>query len=160
MIFELKGGHVLAMLLAFFGVTIAVNVLFTFYAISTFSGEDVTKPYLHGLEYNKTLTARAAQDGLGWSAEIGAMREGDADILVSVRIVGSDGMPRSSLRVEATLRRPTNASLDRTLALEAVGDGLHRAALKDVSRGQWDVIARATSGDGDVFEAQRRIVLK
>ena len=82
-----------------------------------------------------------------------------ADVIVTVRIVGADGMPKDDLKVEATLRRPTDASLDRTIALDAAGNGKYRAVQNDVSPGQWDVIARATSSDGDVFEAQRRVVL-
>ena len=133
-------------------------MVFTIYALSTFSGEDVTKPYLRGLEYNKTLAARAAQESLGWSVEIDAARDGDADVVVSRTHRGSTEC-RSGFRLEATLRRPTNASLDRTIALEARAAGTI-AEFEGVSRGQWDVIARATSGDGDVFEAQRRIVLQ
>ncbi|MEQ1868253.1 MAG: FixH family protein, partial [Micropepsaceae bacterium] len=67
---ELKGTHVLIALLAFFGVTLAVNIALATYAISSFSGEDVAKPYQQGLDYNKALEARAAQRDLGWSASI------------------------------------------------------------------------------------------
>jgi nitrogen fixation protein FixH len=158
MTFELKGGHVLALLLAFFGITIAVNAAFTAYAISTFSGEDVTKPYLRGLEYNRTLAERSAQTGLGWKAEIAVSRDG-ADALIVVRIADRNGQPLSSLAVEATLRRPTNAALDKTLALDPIGGGEYRAVARDIIAGQWDVIARA-KGDGASFEAERRVVLK
>lgn len=159
MTFELKGRHVLGLLLAFFGVTIAVNAVFATYAVSTFSGEDVSKPYLRGLDYNTTIAERAAQQGLGWSAEIGAVRGPQTDVTVSVRIVGHDGVPKDDLKVEAKLRRPTDASLDRTFAVDAAGKGTYRAVQNGVSPGQWDVIARATSANGDVFEAQRRVVL-
>ena len=156
---EIKGIHVLAVLLAFFGVTIAVNVLLAVYAIGTFSGEDVSKPYVKGLEYNKTLAARAAAAALGWTAEIGATRDG-ADMIVSVRIAGRDGTPISGLAVEAQLRRPTDAALDRALTLEPVGGGLYRARVEEIAAGQWDVIARAAADDGRAFEAERRVVLK
>ncbi len=159
MTFELKGRHVLGLLLAFFGVTIVVNAVFATYAVSTFSGEDVSRPYLRGLDYNTTIAERAAQKGLGWSAEIGASRGADANLIVSLRVVGADGAPRNNLSVELKLRRPTDASLDRTFVMDAAGDGTYRAVRIGVSPGQWDVIARATSANGDVFEAQRRVVL-
>ena len=44
---ELKGVHVLALILGFSGVTIGVNVVFITYAYSTFTGEDVPR----GLEF-------------------------------------------------------------------------------------------------------------
>lgn len=158
--FELKGGHVLAMMLAFFGITITVNAVFAAYAISTFSGEDVSKPYMRGLEYNRTLAAREAQERLGWSAEIDAARGGGSSIVVTVKISTSGGIPKVGLAVRATFRRPTDASLDRTIALKAVEAGMYRAVVKGVSRGQWDVTASAKSSEGDVFEAGRRIVVE
>lgn len=155
---ELKGWHVLLMMLAFFGITIAVNVVFTIYAIGTFSGEDVSKPYLKGLEYNRTLEARATQSALGWSATIDAVRE-NGGAAISARIADRDGQAKSALSVEAVLRRPTDARLNRTIALVPAGDGKYRAVAADVAPGAWDVIVRAENGD-TAFEAERRVVLK
>jgi nitrogen fixation protein FixH len=158
MITELKGWHVLVMMLAFFGVTIAVNVVFTMYAIGTFSGEDVSKPYLKGLEYNRTLEARAAQAALGWKATIEAEhRNGGATI--STHIVDRDGQAKSALTVEAVLQRPTDARLDRTIDLSPAGDGNYRALAADLAPGVWDLIVRTKNGDV-AFEARRRVVLK
>lgn len=158
MIRELKGWHVGAMMLGFFGITIAVNVLFTTYAISTFSGEDVAKPYLRGLAYNETLAARAAQAALNWKASIG-VSQADGKATLTVTIADSSGGALSSLDVEATLRRPTDARLDRTVGLQAIGGGAYRAELGVLAAGQWDVIARAKD-DAHSFEAERRVVLK
>ena len=160
MTFELKGWHVLAIMLVFFGVTIAVNTLLTVYAISTFSGEDVSKPYMRGLEYNRTLAAREAQAKLGWTAEIDAARGGGSSIVVTVNISAADGIPKVGLTARATLRRPIDSSLDRTITLQAAEAGIYRSVLKDISPGQWDVIVIAKSSEGAVFEAERRIVLE
>ncbi|NOT42841.1 MAG: hypothetical protein HOP13_20365, partial [Alphaproteobacteria bacterium] len=97
---ELKGEHVLVMTLAFFGVTVAVNVMFTIYAIGTFSGEDVSKPYVRGLAYNRTLEARAAQTALGWRATIEAVRE-KGGAAISAHIEDRHGQVKSALIVEA-----------------------------------------------------------
>lgn len=158
--FELKGWHVLLILLGFFGITVCVNAVFTAYALSTFSGEDIAKPYLRGLAYNETLAKRAAQAALNWKATIGVVREREDDALISVSITTGDGTPLSALDVEATLRRPTDARRDRTVRLEPAGDGSYRARAADVERGQWDIIAHASSADGATFEAQRRVMLK
>lgn len=160
MTFELKGWHVLLMLLAFFGITIAVNVVFTTYALSTFSGEDVSKPYLRGLEYNKTLAARAEQAKLKWTATIEVEREGVAGAVVTVSIAGADGQAVGGLAVTALFKRPTDANLDKTVTLEPLGGGQYRGRVADVLAGQWDVVARAGSGDAPSFEAERRVKLK
>ena len=158
MTFELKGGHVLAVLLAFFAITVAVNTVFTVYAISTFSGEHVAKPYVRGLEYNRTLATRAAQAALGWKAELALSREGNG-ALVILRIVDRGGKPLIDLDAEVVLQRPTNAALDKTVNLDPMGSGEYRATVAELATGQWDVIAQLKR-DGATFEAQRRIVLK
>ncbi len=155
---ELKGWHVLVMMLAFFGVTIAVNVVFTMYAIGTFSGEDVSKPYLKGLEYNRTLEARAEQAALGWKATIEAEHQ-SGGTTISTKIVDRGGEAKSALTVEAVLQRPTDARLDRTIDLSPAGDGNYRALAADLAPGVWDVIVRTKKGDV-AFEARRRVVLK
>ena len=158
MTFELKGGHVLAALLAFFAITVAVNIVFTVYAISTFSGEHVSKPYVRGLEYNRTLATRAAQATLGWKAELALTRKG-AGALVVLRIVDRSGKPLSELDAEVALRRPTNAALDKVVKLDPIGGGEYRATVPELTTGQWDVIAQLKR-DSATFEAQRRIVLE
>ena len=72
---ELKGWHVLLIMLGFFGVMFAVNGVFLYHAITSFPGEDVKKSYVQGLNYNQTLSARASQADLGWRAEAG-LRDG------------------------------------------------------------------------------------
>lgn len=156
---ELKGIHVLAVLLGFFGVTLAVNGIFITYALSTFSGEDISTPYQRGLEYNKTLAARAAQASLKWTASIDVARGDGAGAVVTVSILGADGTPRTGLTVAAVMRRPTDAGFDQTVALKDVGGGLYRGEAANVAEGQWDVIATATGG-ALPFEAERRVHLK
>lgn len=160
MTFELKGWHVLAMLLTFFGITIAVNVVFTTYALSTFSGEDVSKPYLRGLEYNKTLAARAQQAKLKWTASIDVVRADGSGAVITVSIAGADGQPVGGLDVTALLKRPTDANLDKVVTLEPLGGGQYRGRVADVATGQWDVIARVGAGVAPSFEAARRVMVK
>ena len=155
---ELKGWHVLVMMLGFFGITIAVNVAFTLYAIDTFSGEDVPKPYLRGLAYNRTLEQRAAQATLGWIATIDVVRE-NGGTAISAHIADRAGQARGGLTVEATMRRPTDARLDRSIELVSAGSGNYKGIASGVAAGAWDVIVRAKSGD-IAFEAERRVVLR
>jgi len=129
------------------------------YALSTFSGEDVPTPYMRGLAYNKTLIERAAQQASGWTASIELARVGVTAAAISVAIKSKDGMPRNGLTIDATLRRPTDAALDRTVRLQAGGDGLYRAAVANVAAGQWDVVVRDAASGGASFEATRRVML-
>ena len=159
MTFVVKGHHVLAMLLGFFGVTIAVNAAFVTYALDTFTGEDVPRPYLQGLAYNDTLSAHAAQAKLGWHATIDVERDG-RDAVIDVVLNDKAGNPQTGLSLSFVLRRPTNAALDRSLALTESGQGRYSAHVAGVAAGQWDIVARATAPDGTPFEATRRVVLR
>ncbi len=156
---EVKGGHVLFALLAFFGITIAVNITMATYAVTTFSGEDVSDPYLKGLAFNKTLAAHSAQERLGWTATIEVRSAAKFATLIEVALQDREARPLNGLTVEVTLRRPTDASLDRTISLASHGDGRYAATVDGIVRGQWDVIARVKGGDTS-FEALRRIVLR
>lgn len=156
---ELKGWHVLAIILAFFGVTIGVNSVFVSYALSTFSGEDEAQPYLKGLAYNQTLAAHAAQAALGWTAEIEAKRIEGGDVMVRVRLVNRDAQPMSALDVAVRLRHPANSHLDREISLSPAGGGAYEARVTGLARGQWDMIAVTKSSDGTRFQATRRVLL-
>lgn len=156
---ELKGWHVLVMILAFFGVTIGVNSIFVSYALSTFAGEDVKQPYQKGLEYNQQLAGRQAQAALGWQASIAARREANGEALVMVRLRNSEEQPLSALDVDVQLRHPVNAHLDRSLKLKALGDGVYEARVADLKRGQWDVVASTRNSENVAFTASRRVVL-
>lgn len=155
---ELRGWHVLLMLSAFFGVMIAVNVVFMTYAYDTFTGEDTSSPYLKGLQFNKTLDERAVQAKLGWHATIELNPDGNG-VIPAATIRDAAGAPQDSLRVTMTLRRPTNAALDRELPLTAIGNGRYTAAVLPLAPGQWDVTVRAELAGGVTFEANRRVLL-
>jgi nitrogen fixation protein FixH len=159
MTFVVKGRHVLATLLGFFGVTVAVNAAFVTYALDTFTGEDVPRPYLRGLAYNETLSAHAAQAKLGWRAIIDVERSGQG---AAIDVVLSDkaGAPQNGLTLSLAFRRPTDAAFDRSFALTGSGDGRYSVRVAAIAAGQWDVVARTTAPDGTPFEATRRVVLK
>jgi len=156
---ELKGWHVLVMILAFFGVTIGVNTIFVSYALSTFAGEDVKQPYQKGLEYNQKLAGKEAQAALGWQATIAARREKNGESVFVLRLVNAEKQPLSALDVDLRLRHPSNAYLDRSLKLLPLGDGVYEARVADLKRGQWDLIAATRSSENVGFQATRRVVL-
>lgn len=160
MTFELKGRHVLAVLLGFFGVTIAVNAAFVTYALKTFSGEDVPRPYMQGLAYNQTLSARSAQAKLGWHAVIDVESGAGGAVAINVALTDRGGNPLDGLAVSVVLRRPTNAALDRSVDLAATAKGHYIAKVAALASGQWDMTARTTAPDGTQFEATRRVLMR
>lgn len=152
--FVLRGWHVLAMMLGFFGAVIAVNIAFAVFAVGTFPGEDVRHSYLQGLNYNETLAERHAQAATGWRAEAGLTKEG-ADTVLRVALLTRDGAPIEDARVEGALRWPTDSRRDRALTFQSRGHGVYVAPLGNLPDGDWRLRARAETPHGALdFESE------
>lgn len=143
---ELTGRHVLMMVIAFFGVIIAANVVFITQAVRTFPGEDVRRSYVQGLNYNETLADREAQAALGWRAAAALRRDDQGAALIEVLLIDRDGRPIEDAALEGALRRPVEARDDQALVFTPQGEGRYVAAVADLAPGQWDLRARAARG--------------
>ncbi len=158
---RLKGWHVLLMLLAFFGVMFIANGIFLYSAITSFPGEAVPKSYTQGLDYNRSLEARARQAALGWTAAIGVVeRDGEHEIVA--RLQGADGSGLTRLDVMAEIRRPTTNAGARLVTLELTGAGEYRAVLDAIAPGAWDVRLEAFKPGEQTatFTARKQLVVK
>lgn len=80
--FRFTGWHMTAIMVAFFGVVIAVNVFMAHLASSTFTGEVVENGYVASQNYNHWLDSAAREKALGWSAVV--TRQGDGRLFVTV----------------------------------------------------------------------------
>lgn len=63
------GWHMTAILLAFFGVIVAVNFTMATFATRTFGGVVVENSYVASQKYNGWLKAAREQETLGWKAK-------------------------------------------------------------------------------------------
>lgn len=153
---KLTGKGVLLWLGGFFAVVIAVNAYFIAASVNTFSGEDEQKPYLQGIEYNRTLAERAEQAKLNWSATITAIRLASGDVRVIVTVADSQGVPQSHIRLSAEFRHPADENRDHTVSLRDVGDGRYEADIKGVAPGGWDVVVDSSTQNAP-FQAERRL---
>ena len=155
--FVLRGWHVLAGLVTFFGAVIAVNVYFAFAAVETFPGEDVTHPYIQGLEYNRTLAEHRAQQAQGWRVMAGLERAANGPIL-AIDLRQRNGAPLTGARLNGTLRWPADSHRDRALNFYEASPGRYVANLINLAEGDWDLRATVTapSGHNLDFEADMR----
>lgn len=152
--FRVRGWHVLAAMLGFFGLVIAVNAAFIVAAIGSFPGEDVRRSYLQGLRYNDTLAERRAQAALGWTVTTGFGADA-APASVEVYLNDAAGEPIDGARIEGALERPTVAALDHALHFAPAGAGRYVARIDGLEAGRWRLRARAERGDGARdFEAE------
>lgn len=153
--FELRGGHVLAALLLFFLMIVAVNIGFAIAAVRTFPGEDERRSYTQGLRYNDILAERRAQAAIGWRAQTD-LRATPTGARLIVILKDRQGAPINGAAIEGVLRWPANEDGDRALSFLSVGDGRYTAELEPLTAGRWDLRARATDASGRSldFEAE------
>ena len=153
---ELKGWHVLLIMLGFFGVMFAVNGVFLYHAIVSFPGEDVKKSYVQGLTYNDTLATRAAQAELGWTAEAGL---DGSDLLF--RLHDADGAPLSNLAVIGEVRRNATRDADHAVVFQYSGNGDYRVEGMDLEAGQWTLRISVFDASGEtlLFNVDKTLIV-
>lgn len=157
---ELTGRHVLAMVLAFFGVMIIANAAFVIVAVKSFPGESEKKSYLQGLQYNNVLAKRATQAALGWRAEISRIETTVNGGLLEVRFFNARDAKLSGLTIKGEMRRPADDDADRALLFHETAPGVYQAATAPLAAGAWDVSGTAESISGDAFDFRARVLVQ
>lgn len=135
-------------------VVVAVNAVMVTYALKSWSGLAVEKPYERGVNYNAVLAAQHRQDRLGWAVAT-AVREGRLE----VRVIGTGGIPLEDLTLTGELERPVGRLEPVPLRFENAGNGVYVASLTGVTQpGQWDVRARLERGTDHYLLVERVFV--
>ena len=138
------GRHMAAILVAFFGVIIAVNVVNARFAGATFGGEVVENSYVASQDFNRWLDKARQEKALGWD-EVTTWRP-DGRVVVALT-----GVPRGAA-IKAMARHPLGRLPDRALTFDRIGAErfLSRQALPD---GRWDLRLTVAAG-GKVWHRQ------
>jgi nitrogen fixation protein FixH len=148
------------MMLGFFGIVLAANGVFLYFAVTSFSGIDSENPYVEGLAYNRTLEAPEAQKKLGWRLELDHAPSSENRRALNLAVRSRAGTPLDGLAVVAELRRPARHDLDRRVTFAPLGGGRYGAGVDLPLEGQWDLSLSATASDGAVFVMEQRLWLK
>ncbi len=149
--FEIRGKHVLAGVVAFFAVIIAVDVTFTVLAIRTFPGQVSVTPYEDGLLYNRRIAQLEAQERLGWQAAAEAQPRA-----VMLQFQDREGRPVQGLKIVGRLERPATEAGKIALRFNEAAPGRY-VAPAGPAPGGWDLTAEAKGPGGETFLAERRL---
>jgi nitrogen fixation protein FixH len=128
------GRHMLAIMLSFFGVVIAVNMLMATLAARTFGGTVVDNSYVASQQFNGWLAEARAQERLGWTARVSF----DDTRRINVR-VREGAAPLAGAELRGVARHPLGQAPDIALAFRLVQPGRYvsRTALP---AGRWTVL--------------------
>lgn len=150
---QFTGKHMLATMVAFFGVIITVNVTMAVFANSSWSGFVVRNSYVAGLEFNKKTEAARQQAALGWTSQMSVR---DGQVIFSLR----DNADTSVALAEgtATFRRPTSDTEDTTVTLATGLDGSLTAPVA-LGDGSWIAEFNIVTRDGTQWHEMDRIII-
>lgn len=124
------GRHMATIMVGFFAVVVGVNVLMARNASATFGGVVVENSYVASQHYNRWLDEAAAEQALGWKAEMN--RGGDGHVVLALS--GPRSAPEA---VTAVARHPLGKQPDRALHFVPTATGL--ASAEPLPTGRWRV---------------------
>ena len=155
----LTGGKVLAMLIAFFGVVIGVNMTMMRFAIQTMPGTDVDSAYTASLAYEKEIATAHDQNARNWKVDAQIRRSPDGGALLQVEARDHQGKPMSGLKFQGKLERPIDRRADQMVDLAETGLGIYRGTAPLIAAGQWDLVIEAAAAGQRMFLSKNRVVL-
>lgn len=134
---------------------VAVNAALVFFATQSWGGLVTNRAFERGIAYNRLIAAAAAEEALGWKADVAYQVEASA-LVVTLR--NADQQPMTRAVVAAEARRPLEAQEPVILAMRYVGDGRYAAA-EALRAGQWD-IRLTVANEGSAAHFTRRIYVR
>lgn len=156
---RLTGRHVLAILVGFFAVVIAVNAVMLTLALDTMPGTTTDSAYRASQRFNADLAAARARDVRRWSVDARASRDpsGAAAVTVSVREAG--GAPVERIEVSARLVHPVHRIYDRSFDVARTGPADYAGTASNVAAGAHDLVIEVARDGETLYRSRNRIVL-
>lgn len=151
---EFTGAHMGALIVGFFGVVIAVNLVMAVFASRTWSGLIVENSYVASQEFNETVAAIRAQERLGWR---GALRLVGGRL--EFRLTDNAGSPVQAERIEVAFRRPSHELEDHAVTLLREPNDVF-AAEHRLNDGLWVVETRALLDRGGFWGESFRATVR
>lgn len=148
------GFHMLAIMIAFFGVIIAVNVTMAVTASTSWTGLVVKNTYVASQEFNRKAQEGRAQAALGWTATL-TVKDG----AVRFSLADTDGAMKPMQGGTATFRRPVNDVEDTVVTLAAEPDGSLKGPVA-LADGAWIVEVQAEAGLAHPYRETRRLSVR
>ena len=150
---EFTGRHMLAIILAFFGVVIAVNLTMATLASTSWTGLVVENTYVASQQFNKKAEEGRAQAALGWTGKL-TIAAGE----VRYSLTDAGGKPVTLHGVKVLFRHPAYEKEDKAITL-AIASGQDFAAQHTPRDGVWIVEVDADAGLDKAYRDVRRIMI-
>lgn len=156
---RLTGRTVFFILVAFFGVIVAVNAMMLSLALDTMPGLTTASSYQASQRFNRDLAAARERDARGWAVEARADRDPAGVAAVTVSVREPEGALVERIAVSARLEHPARRTLDRPLDITRTGTGLYAGTAADVAPGAHDLVVEISRAGVLLFRSRNRIML-
>ncbi|MEM7303609.1 MAG: FixH family protein [Pseudomonadota bacterium] len=148
--FRFTGWHMLACMVAFFGVIIVVNFTMATMASRSWTGLVVKNSYVASQKFNRELAAAKAQKASGWRSDV---TYSDGELSIALNDKTGALLPLESVFI--LIGRPAFEQLDQRLAATVSPSGT--ATLKtELAPGEWSLRIDATV-DGRPYRRDARM---
>jgi nitrogen fixation protein FixH len=137
------GWHMTGLLVAFFLVVIAVNIVMATIAVRSFGGTVVDNSYVESQRFNRYLAQARAQEGLGWRDWVGL----DDARHVTLSLTDGAGEVIARARVTAVAQHPLGRAPDLSLAFREIAPGRY-ASEQALPVGRWQLRLVVRHGGG------------
>jgi len=152
--FRLTGKHVLAMLIAFFGIIFAVNGVLVYLAQTSWTGLMKGNGYEASIKYNKEAEKARKMLAKGWRTQILVPRDGR----VMIELKDKAGQPLSGLVAKVKIGRPVGERDDREFAFRDNGAGRY-VIPEPLKPGAWKLWAEFFRGGELVWRTSAKFVV-
>ncbi|MBV2142472.1 FixH family protein [Falsochrobactrum sp. TDYN1] len=148
------GWHMLGIMLAFFGVIIAVNLVMAYKAVNSWSGLVVPNTYVASQEFNEKAQTGKQQAALQWQAKP-AYENG----IFTYRLNDRDGNAIVATGGTVEFKRPVGDVNDTVVQLDTGADGFLSAPV-ELGEGSWIMEVNADAGLDDPYRHILRILIR
>lgn len=148
---EFTGWHMLAIMVAFFGVIIVVNLIMATSAVRSWSGLVVQNSYVASQEFNEKSIIGKAHAALNWQEHLNYENG-----VVTYRLTDINGQPIKAVGATAVFRRPVNEKEDQTLNMLPSGNNTLSAEAQ-LMDGNWVVEVNTYAGLDEPYRQVHRV---
>ena len=151
---EFTGRHMLVIMIAFFGIIIAINVTMAVMAQKSWTGVVAENTHVSSRQFNAQVAEARTQRALGWSSELVI-----SDGVITYRLNDAENNPVRARSAVAYFRRPVHESADQQVTMAAQADGA-LTARADLGDGLWNVVIETEAGLERPYRETRRVTLQ
>ena len=148
------GWHFLAIILAFFGVVISVNLFMAWNATSSWTGLVVKNSYVASQHFNEVTAEKRAQMAMGWKA-VPSYHDG----MLTLTVEDARQAPIDDAIITAKLGRPSFEAQDHMVQFAQTAPGQY-AGQTELGSGIWNADVTVTGAGGDVWTRTLRFTVK